>query len=421
MNDFFKHLKLAARYLLIGIVIVLTLYTTVLVIAGDTKNVVSRLKSSYELYLTFFKTAPQHEITSVREVGCSEKETLRKAKQCTLLIGNSEQHGSGFVIKPGGWLVTNYHVISGSKDGFSDVLYNGIEYKARIAGFSEKDDIAVLRIDEAQNFCEWANPENDTLAETVYAVGWPNSPYGDSTITKGIISRETTLNEDIKVYQTDTPINPGNSGGPLVNSCGVIGINTAKTSWINQNEPSEGIGYAITAKHAISIVEKIIAEDNGTAVIPPEKITEQTTETPENRKNLNPNTLVSYDYEQVIFWEQRKIQDAEVLKSWENVDSEFVPSDKLNKLQKLLARNLEIDEILWDGYTNSKITYMQVYDNKQEYLRNSSNIEQLVDELNIEGSINAYKYCIDSWNDLEKEYNDDFSEQKEDCKRFVEY
>jgi len=189
---------------------------------------------------------------------CTEKSALKSAKECTFLIGDIEKHGSGFVIdtKPltsESYLVTNYHVIDHFSDGFANVYYNGQFYSSRIAGFSVEDDLAIIRLDTDLPSCGWSDSQSLELAENVFAVGWPNSPYGESTITKGVFSRYTTLeNQSVQMVQTDTPINPGNSGGPLINKCGVIGINTSKTNWIDDSAPSEGIGYAIFALQFLS-------------------------------------------------------------------------------------------------------------------------------------------------------------------------
>ena len=109
------------------------------------------------------------------------------------------------------------------------------------------------------------------------------------------------------------------------------------------------------------------------------------------------------------------------LNSWKKArDSDYVEQDKLENLIDKVGRGLEISEFLWDGYTNSKITYVQVLEIKQEYLFLSKEISVLSNELNIEGSINSYKNCLEAWENLEEEYDDDFSEQKEDCGNILE-
>jgi len=439
MKAFFGLLRKLTTALLISILVVMVV---VLVVKKGQVGYLQTLKNnlSYSLYdyisghmekklpgkiLSVKKTEEEEKEINT---GCVEKEALKKAKSCTLLVGDVEKHGSGFVIDPGNYLVTNYHVIDHFSEGYANVYYNGQFHTLRIAGFSVEDDLAVIKLDVEVESCSWSDSQILELAENVHAVGWPNSPYGESTITKGIFSRYTTLeNNSIQMIQTDTPINPGNSGGPLINKCGVVGINTSKTNWIDEQLPSEGIGYAITSGYAQGIVSALIRSDDGFPKVPTKTVaevpeTEPNTPTqPETNNYLDPNTYVAYNYDQVIFWETQKISDQAVLNSWKRaIDSEYVNEDKLENLLSNVSRSLEIAEILWDGYTNSKITYAQVLGLKQEYLLLNNEFMYLTNDLNTEGSINAYKNCVESWQDLEKEYEEDFSDQIEKCTEILD-
>jgi len=361
---------------------------------------------------------------------CNEKESLRMAKDCTFLIGDVEKHGTGFVINPGNYLITNYHVVDHYSDGYANIYYNSQFHPFRIAGFSVEDDLAIIHLEEPLPYCDWSDSDELDLAENVYAIGWPNSPYGESTITKGVFSRYTDLgNKDVKFVQTDTPINPGNSGGPLINDCGVVGVNTSKISWIDESAPSEGIGYAISSNHVKKVTQELINMDDGSVKIPTEKITQQTQTQNKSESSskevqndyLNPDSKVAYNYDQVLFWEDRKIRDEAVLDSWKKAKgSEYIDKDKLDDLINNLERSLEIAKILWDGYTNSKITYAEVLALKQEYFVLSKETMYITSDLNIQGSINAYKNCVESWQNLEKEYDKDFSEQIDECEEYLE-
>lgn len=434
MKAFFELLRKLTTALLISIVVVVVV---VLVVKKGQINYFQTLKNnlSYSLYSyisKYFENRLPDKILSVTKTGntseaenevCSEKDSLKMAKECTLLIGDVEKHGSGFVISPGNYLVTNYHVIDHFSEGYANVYYNGQFHTLRIAGFSIDDDLAIIRLETAIPYCAWADSQSLELAENVYAVGWPNSPYGESTITKGIFSRYTTLeNKNIQMIQTDTPVNPGNSGGPLINSCGVVGINTSKTNWIDELSPSEGIGYSISSQYAQNLIEQLIQNDDGSPKVPAgTTANEQDTDVdntpqPETSNYLNPNSFVAYNYDQVMFWEAQRINDQALLKSWEKaIGSEYVSEDKLDDLLDNLTRSLAIANILWDGYTNSKITYVQVLGLKQEYLLLSHEFMYMTNDLNTQGSINAYKNCVESWNDLEEEYDADYSEQIEKC------
>ena len=420
MNTVFRLLKRVITAFLIVIIIIMVVSAVVVLI---NKTV------PWQMLLP--KKAPleppsTYNIEKKQEV-CDEKEVLKAAKVCTLLIGDVEKHGTGFVGPDDNYLITNYHVVDHHTDGYANVFYDGAFHSSRIAGFSVEDDIAVIALEDNLPGCPWTDNGALELAESVFAVGWPNSPYGESTITKGVFSRYVYLNEDaIPMIQTDTPINPGNSGGPLINKCGVVGVNTSKVNWIDETAPSEGIGYAISSNYAQKVVGKLIQEDSGEPKIPTEKISPDTS-LYENAGNeyqkeyLNPNSFVAYNYEQVLFWEDRKMYNQAILNSWKKArDSDYVEQDKLENLIDKVGRGLEISEFLWDGYTNSKITYVQVLEIKQEYLFLSKEISVLSNELNIEGSINSYKNCLEAWENLEEEYDDDFSEQKEDCGNILE-
>ena len=129
--------------------------------------------------------------------------------------------GSGFIISPDGYVVTNNHVISGA-DQITVIFNNGIdEVPAELVGTDPKTDIAVLKIEpslvEIQNV-SWGNSESSRVGDIVLAIGNPLGLGG--TVTSGIIS---SINRDIDggpyvdFIQTDAPINRGNSGGPLFN------------------------------------------------------------------------------------------------------------------------------------------------------------------------------------------------------------
>lgn len=377
-------------------------------------------------------TPKSNKITFVEQDDtCDANATLIRAKECTVLVNGLYSHGSGFVLTPSGYVVTNYHVIEDSEDGYINVWTQKGVTNARIVGFKEEFDIAVIKLDKLSvSSCNWASSDSMSLAENVYAVGWPNDPSGDSTITKGIFSRYVTFEDSIEMIQTDTPINPGNSGGPLVDSCGVVGINTSKISWIYSDAPSEGLGYSIASDFAASFVTEIISSDNGNVRVPTIKIgteslnnesKENGTSDGTNRNTVDPNSNVTYDFEEVLFWEQRLSSDREIRESWEdNLESEYIDANKLSVLLKNLDRMINLADLLWDGYTNSKITYQQAYNFEKEYWELNNEAADLTIELNYEGTINSYNACVDSWQDLEHEYDADFSEEIEECKEYLE-
>ncbi|MBI5787850.1 MAG: Do family serine endopeptidase [Candidatus Schekmanbacteria bacterium] len=167
--------------------------------------------------------------------------------------------GSGVIISPDGYIITNEHVILKASKitvGMSD----GREFEGQMIGSSPKLDLAVIKIkaDTALPSVKLGNSDSIMIGETVIAIG---NPFGLShTVTTGVVSavdRSLRVDEErfyTDFIQTDTSINPGNSGGPLVNLEGeVIGINTA----IYQK--AEGIGFAIPSNKAKRIVNDLIA------------------------------------------------------------------------------------------------------------------------------------------------------------------
>ena len=158
--------------------------------------------------------------------------------------------GSGFIISADGYIVSNYHVVSGANT-LVVITADGKEYDAKLVGYDESNDLSVLKID-AENLTFAKLGSSDTLVEgdRVAAIG---NPLGEltSTLTVGYISakgrRVNTDGTSMEMLQTDAAINSGNSGGPLFNMKGeVVGITTAKYSGTsNSGATIEGIGFAI--------------------------------------------------------------------------------------------------------------------------------------------------------------------------------
>jgi serine protease Do len=170
--------------------------------------------------------------------------------------------GSGVIISPSGYILTNNHVIEGA-DLIKVQLYDEVEYVATIVGTDKPSDMAVIKI-KARNArlptLPLGNSEKLRIGEWVLAVG---NPYGLShTVTTGIISAKGRKNTGINSYenflQTDAAINPGNSGGALMNLSGeLIGINTAIFS---RSGGYQGIGFAIPIDMAKKITQDLIRD-----------------------------------------------------------------------------------------------------------------------------------------------------------------
>ena len=195
--------------------------------------------------------------------------------------GGEQGSGSGFVIRPDGYILTNNHVAAPAADGGTLTVFfeNGESAEADIVGRNSSYDLAVLKVD-AQNLpvARLGDSGQVTVGDVAVAIGAPLGLEG--TVTAGIISsldRPVTAGGSgelayINAIQTDAAINPGNSGGPLLNSVGqVIGINSAIATLapsFSGEAGSIGLGFAIPINVARRISEEIIATgDSSTPII----------------------------------------------------------------------------------------------------------------------------------------------------------
>jgi S1-C subfamily serine protease len=163
--------------------------------------------------------------------------------------------GSGFIVDPAGYIVTNDHVVQRAADLKIEVTMNdGKIYNAHYITGDKQKDLAFIKIDAKADF-PFINLDNispNLLGQTVLVVG--NAAGYGSSISRGILSgtkRDITIDEtDYKdLLQTDAAINPGNSGGPLVDLAGrLVGVSSAKMAFTPQGVPTQGLGFAIPAE-----------------------------------------------------------------------------------------------------------------------------------------------------------------------------
>ena len=177
---------------------------------------------------------------------------------------NAAAAGSGFILTDDGYIVTNYHVIEGA-NAIKVTAYDGTEYDAKVVGYDDSNDLAVLKVD-ATGLTPVILGDSDSMSvgEDVIAIG---NPLGELTfsLTSGAISainREITIdNKPMNLIQTDCAINSGNSGGALFNMRGeVIGITNAKYSGNGSERAAsvDNIGFAIPINSVRSAIESII-------------------------------------------------------------------------------------------------------------------------------------------------------------------
>jgi len=168
--------------------------------------------------------------------------------------------GSGVIVSPQGYLLTNNHVIDGADD-IEVMLTDGRQARAKVVGTDPETDVAVLKIElERLPAITFGDADNLQVGDVVLAIG---NPFGiGQTVTSGIVSalgRDTLrINTFENFIQTDAAINPGNSGGALVDTNGtLLGINTAIYS---RSGGSLGIGFAIPVSTARQVMESLIKD-----------------------------------------------------------------------------------------------------------------------------------------------------------------
>ena len=165
--------------------------------------------------------------------------------------------GSGVIFSSDGYIVTNFHIISGRQKIITR-LSNGEEYEAKIIGTDINADIAVLKIksDSILTQINIADSSSLKIGDKVLAIG---NPYGIGiSVSSGIISAtgRDYGNPYLRLIQTDAAINPGNSGGALVNESGnLIGINTKIYS---KTGAYQGLGFAIPSNIVVQIASELI-------------------------------------------------------------------------------------------------------------------------------------------------------------------
>ena len=166
--------------------------------------------------------------------------------------------GSGVIVSPDGYIITNNHVVEGANE-LTITLPDKREFKGKVVGTDPKTDLAVVKVDASSlPHVRWGDSSKLQVGEYVLAIG---NPFGlNSTVTLGIVSALGRGRMGITQYedfiQTDAAINPGNSGGALINTAGeLVGINTAI---ISQTGGYQGVGFAVPATMAQPVFESLV-------------------------------------------------------------------------------------------------------------------------------------------------------------------
>ena len=224
----------------------------------------------YEFYLKHLVIETTKTIKDVTITDTGIADAVEKVYDSVVTVKNYVRNqlystGSGFVFKVDnkyGYILTNYHVISGGNE-VSVVFTNNKDEKVTIVGYDEYSDIAVLAVDKSLVLAtaQLGSSNDMRIGDTTFAVGTPvDSSVYSWSVTRGILSGKDRMvqvdNYVMSVLQTDTAINSGNSGGPLCNSNGeVIGITNMKLA----SSQIEGMGFAIPIEDAVKNAETIIS------------------------------------------------------------------------------------------------------------------------------------------------------------------
>lgn len=212
------------------------------------------------------ETASANEIY---ELGCKQTVGVSLESTRANILGQqsaSAVAGTGFIITPDGYIMTNYHVIESaqkSEHKIQVLFKDKSSFEAKIVGFDEDNDVAVLKIDASDlSPVSIGNSDDIAVGDSVFAIGNPLGEL-DFSMTSGRVSaldRSITIERNgtaINMFQFDAAINSGNSGGPVYNESGeVIGIATAKVG----SSGVEGLGFAIPINDAADIANELITK-----------------------------------------------------------------------------------------------------------------------------------------------------------------
>ena len=178
--------------------------------------------------------------------------------QLNFYLEEQDSLGSGVIVKPDGFILTNFHVVDNLFDLFETkvTLNDGRRIPAKVIAWDKANDLAVLHINmDDLTPIEIGKTEESQVGDVVFAIGYPRN-IGQS-VSQGIISAITNNTDStVSIFQTDAAINPGNSGGALIDINGkLIGINS---SIFSESGKFEGIGFATPANIAINSMEDLV-------------------------------------------------------------------------------------------------------------------------------------------------------------------
>ena len=206
------------------------------------------------------------------KIGCNEKDSIEKVRQSVVRIVGGEGEGSGFAIKDGGVILTNFHVIE-FEPSPKVILPDNTFETAEILMADKNVDLAIIKINKNLPVISWGDPKELNPAEELLAIGFPlgGTLVGEASVNKGSLSgRRRSKDVGVEYLQTDTTLTPGVSGGPMINICGeVVAINTAGLSGLGLGISADSIKQKwlemSTADDSLKDIKKITFDDTESA------------------------------------------------------------------------------------------------------------------------------------------------------------
>ncbi|MEW7280484.1 trypsin-like peptidase domain-containing protein [Aquimarina sp. 2201CG1-2-11] len=211
------------------------------------------------LKASFFRLLGNDDVKEILELGTEKDEklefitlnnngsnkSLEEAINATVTIKVDKGHGSGCVISNDGYILTNFHVVSGDNKNIYIITQDGVKLEAKIVRKNVAMDLALLKVEKSfDKIYTLPSSKNYSIGQDVYAIGTPSNIDLGQTLSKGIVSGLRTPKKNTNYIQTDASINSGNSGGALVNKKGeLIGIVNSKVFGFGV----EGLAFAIPA------------------------------------------------------------------------------------------------------------------------------------------------------------------------------
>lgn len=214
----------------------------------------------------------ENKLGGEKKINCNEANSVKQVRQSVVRIVGGEAEGSGFAIKSGGVIITNFHVIEFEPSPKVILPDNSIE-TAQILMADKYADLAILKIDKDLPVVPWGDPIQLEPAEELLAIGFPlgGDLIGESSVNKGgFAGSRRSKDVGVDYIQTDITLNPGVSGGPMINVCGeAVGINTAGMSGLGLAISADSIKQKwlemSTSDDSTKDIEKIVFDDTQSA------------------------------------------------------------------------------------------------------------------------------------------------------------